>query len=69
VAVTVRRTVLDEYAPDVSLLTYGSQELNDVLAEAGVEAHLLDQGRFMMGHQAIRTLGELDKALAQAELD
>jgi hypothetical protein len=65
VAVTLRRTVLDEYAPDVHLLTYGTQELTDLLAEAGVEAPPLEQGRFILDGQAIRRLDELHKALAQ----
>ena len=34
--------------PDVRLLTYGAQELTELLAEAGVEAHPLDQGRFIL---------------------
>jgi hypothetical protein len=67
VAVTLRRTVLDEYAPDVRLLTYGTRELTDLLAEASVEAHPLDQGRFMVDGQTIRTLDELDKALTHTE--
>jgi hypothetical protein len=66
VAVTLRRPILDEYAPDVRLLTYGAQELTALLAEAGVEAHLLDQGHFILDGQIIRTLDDLDKALAQA---
>jgi hypothetical protein len=65
VAVTLRRTILDEYAPDVSLLTYGAQELTELLAEAGVETHPLDQGRFILDGQVIRTLEELDKAVYQ----
>jgi hypothetical protein len=65
VAVTLRRSILDEYAPDVRLLTYGAQELTELLAEAGVEAHPLDQARFILDGKAIRTLDELDKALAQ----
>jgi len=69
VAVTLRRTVLDEYAPDVGLLTYGTQELKGLLADAGVEAGPLDQGRFVVDGQTIRTLDELDKTLASADLD
>jgi hypothetical protein len=65
VAVTLRRAVLDEYAPDVSLLTYGTQDLNDLLIEAGVEAYPLDQSSFLRNGQAIRTLTQLEEALAQ----
>jgi superfamily II DNA/RNA helicase len=67
VAVTLRRTILDEYAPDVRLLTYGAQELTDLLAEAGVETHPLDQAPFMLDGRAIRNLDELDKALTHPE--
>jgi SNF2-related domain/Helicase conserved C-terminal domain len=65
VAVTLRRTVLDQYAPDVRLLTYGTQELIQLLREAGVEPHPLDQGCFMLNGQPIRHLDELDRALGQ----
>lgn len=36
VPVTFSRAVLDEYAPDIRLLTYGSAELDELLALSGV---------------------------------
>ncbi len=65
VAVTLRRTVLDEYAPDVRLLTYGTQELTALLREANVESYPLDHGRFMLNGEPIEHLDELDRALGQ----
>jgi len=66
VAVTLRRIVLDEYAPDVRLLTYSTPELTELLSEAGVEPHPLDQGRFMLNGQPIKDLDQLDRALGQS---
>ncbi len=35
VAITFRRSVLDTFAPDVRLLTYGTEELEGLLAAVG----------------------------------
>jgi len=45
VEVTFRREVLDDYAPEVRLLTYGTDELDELLAAAGTPHGQWDAGR------------------------
>ena len=59
VPVTFNRKVLDEYAPDVRLLTYRSDELDRLLSLAGVSDTKLDGGAFKVGGEIVRTVAEL----------
>jgi len=59
VPVTFNRQVLDEYAPDIRLLTYGSAELDQLLALAWVGDVQLDSGEFKIGGEIVRTVEEL----------
>ncbi len=57
VPITFRRSVLEKYAPEVRLLTYGTEELLDLLALAGVAADVPPLEGFP------DTLEEMQKAL------
>ncbi len=57
--VKFNRQVLDVNAPDVRLLTYGSAELDQLLALAGVGEVQLKDGGFRVGGVQIRTVDEL----------
>ncbi len=57
VAVTFRRSVLEKYAPEVRLLTYGTGELEDLLTACGVPTDLAPLDGFP------GTLEEMQKAL------
>lgn len=59
VPVTFNRQVLDEYAPDVRLLTYRSDELDRLLSLAGVGDVQLDGGEFKIDGHIVRTHDEL----------
>ena len=65
VPVTFNRQVLDEYAPDVRLLTYGSEDLNRLLSLAGAGDVQLDGGEFKVGGEIVRTVEELLAALGR----
>lgn len=60
---TFNRQVLDECAPDVRLLTYGSEELNRLLSLAGVSDVQLDGDEFKVGGEIVRTVDELVAAI------
>lgn len=60
VPITFRRSVLDEYSPDVRLLTYGTTELDRLLMEAGIKTELL-KGDWPL------TLEELERELRSNE--
>lgn len=59
VPVTFNRQVLDEYAPDVRLLTYRSDELDRLLSLAGVGDTHFDGGEFKVRGEIVRTVDEL----------
>jgi hypothetical protein len=56
--ITLRRKVLDEYAPDVKLLTYGSLLFDRLLLEAGVSAPRPEP--FSVDGHVVTTLTELE---------
>jgi hypothetical protein len=63
--VTVRRTVLDEHAPDVRLLTYGPDSLLDqLLAAAGVTTNM--GAEFLVDGAPVHRLDELEARLADS---
>jgi len=62
VEMTFRRDVLDEYAPEVGLLTYSTKELDELLAEAGIPASEWDGGR---DGEPPATLAELEERLSR----
>ena len=59
VPVTFNRKVLDEFSPDVRLLTYRSDELDRLLSLAGVTDIQLDGGEFKIGGEIVHTVDEL----------
>jgi hypothetical protein len=65
VPVTFNRKVLDEFSPDVRLLTYRSDELDQLLSLAGVGSVELDDGEFRVGGAMVRTVDELMAALSR----
>lgn len=58
VPVTFRRTVLDEHAPAVRLLTYGTPELEELLKEAGATVSLVN-GQFIVNGEPVRSIADL----------
>jgi superfamily II DNA/RNA helicase len=64
--VTMRRSVLDAHAPDVTLLTYGSEAFTRLMQAADVKDVTLVDGRFPVGDTTVATLGELDAAIDRA---
>lgn len=59
VPVTFNRKVLDEFSPDVRLLTYRSDELDQILSLAGVRDIQLDGGEFKIDGEIVHTVDEL----------
>jgi hypothetical protein len=59
VPVTFSRKVLDEFSPDVRLLTYRSDELDRLMSLAGVGDIQLDGGEFKIGGAIVYTVDEL----------
>jgi len=65
VPVTFSRAVLDEYAPDVRLLTYASAELDELLALSGVDDLRPHREKFEVGGAQVRTVEELLAAMGR----
>jgi hypothetical protein len=58
IPVTFRRSVLDEHAPAIRLPTYGTQELNELLKEAGAATSLIN-GRFIVSGHPVSSVADL----------
>jgi hypothetical protein len=61
VPITFRRTVLDEHAPTIRLLTYGTQELEELLREAGGVTSLVN-GQFVVDGEPVSSIADLPRA-------
>lgn len=57
--VTMRRAVLDEWAPKVRLLTYLTPEFKELLSAAGAESPEMKDGRPLIGGRRIARLNDL----------
>lgn len=60
--VTFRRTVLDEHAPDIALLTYGMPLLEELFRQAGVAAFELPRSD---SGEPVHSLEELEQLIAR----
>ena len=60
--VTMRKKVLEEYAPSVRLLTYGTPEYEHVMNTADVPTIELVDGKFEFRGRSITSLDELETA-------
>ena len=65
IPVTFNRAVLDEYAPDVRLLTYGSAELDELLVLAGVQDVELLKNEFQVDGTPVHNLHDLSKVISR----